>query len=328
MALGRIGTPGTMFRNRIELLDAGVHRQREGGIGGSGVPGAGAESVVLSDGYEDDVDNGDTILYTGHGGRDRRTGRQISDQEFTRLNKSLAENVKSGQPVRVIRKVPGGFRYDGLYSVDDAYDVLGVSGYRICRFELTRIADDSAVPSPTPAPVRPSRRTTGEVTRVVRDTARPLRVKSLHGYRCQVCGISLTTRQGGYAEGAHIIPVGRPHDGPDHETNILCLCPNHHVLLDHCGIYLTDDHVVFDRNESEVGKLRQVADHSIDRLRSNITARASGSRKTPAADPCPTPAPRCEELSGWVEYDARRPHLVPPRPTAVPRRRVHEGTWR
>lgn len=35
-----------------------------------------------------------------------------------------------------------------------------------------------------------------------------------------------------YAEGAHIKPLGVPHDGPDIIQNILCLCPNHHLMFD------------------------------------------------------------------------------------------------
>jgi hypothetical protein len=34
----------------------------------------GAESIVVSGGYEDDEDHGDTIIYTGHGGNDPQTG--------------------------------------------------------------------------------------------------------------------------------------------------------------------------------------------------------------------------------------------------------------
>ena len=84
----------------------------EGGIQGSGIPGQGAESIVARK-DEDDVDNGDTILYTGHGGRDKKTGIQIADQEFKRLNKLLAENVESGQPVRVFEECREAFATTG-----------------------------------------------------------------------------------------------------------------------------------------------------------------------------------------------------------------------
>jgi len=36
-------------------------------------------------------------------------------------------------------------------------------------------------------------------------------------------------------------PLGRPHDGPDVAENILCLCPNHHVLFDNGAFAVADD---------------------------------------------------------------------------------------
>ena len=69
---------GSWFENRAELADAGVHRHRQAGISGSASEGA--DSIVLSGGYEDDQDIGDVIVYTGYGGRDPATGKQVSDQ--------------------------------------------------------------------------------------------------------------------------------------------------------------------------------------------------------------------------------------------------------
>lgn len=46
---------------------------------------------------------------------------------------------------------------------------------------------------------------------------------------------------GPYSEAAHIRPLGAPHNGPDTEDNILCLCPNHHVLFDNGAISIADD---------------------------------------------------------------------------------------
>ena len=266
MAFGDIPGPHPIYAKKADLRVAGVHRQQQGGITGSGVRGQGAESVVLSGGYEDDVDNGDAILYTGHGGRDPKTGKQIADQQFTLLNKSLAENVSSGQPVRVVRKVPGGFSYDGLFSVDAAYDVLGVRGFRICRFELTKLSGAAAktppyVPAPLPGK---SRRQTVVTERLVRDTAQSLAVKSGHEYRCQVCRATVPTRSGGYAEGAHIIPLGKPYNGPDVASNILCLCPNHHTSLDKGGIYVDSACVVRVSDGTAIGPLHVAPWHGLD----------------------------------------------------------------
>ena len=59
---------GTLFSDRKALAAAGVHRPLQAGISGSGHDGA--DSVVVSGGYEDDVDDGDVLVYTGHGGHD------------------------------------------------------------------------------------------------------------------------------------------------------------------------------------------------------------------------------------------------------------------
>jgi hypothetical protein len=59
---------GSRFESRAELSEAGVHRPTMAGISGS--ESEGADSIVLSGGYEDDEDLGEEIVYTGHGGRD------------------------------------------------------------------------------------------------------------------------------------------------------------------------------------------------------------------------------------------------------------------
>jgi hypothetical protein len=81
-----------------------------------------------------------------------------------------------------------------------------------------------------------------EVYRVLRDTAVARRVKEAAGYRCQVCGETLTLANGSlYAEAHHVRPLGSPHNGPDDEDNIVCVCPNHHALLDYNSLGLTPE---------------------------------------------------------------------------------------
>jgi putative restriction endonuclease len=69
---------GSCFGTRLELSQAGLHRPLVAGIFGSGR--IGANSVVLAGGYEDTEDFGNEILYTGHGGRDPETERQVAHQ--------------------------------------------------------------------------------------------------------------------------------------------------------------------------------------------------------------------------------------------------------
>jgi putative restriction endonuclease len=67
---------GSWFENRAELADAGVHRHRQAGISGSSSQGA--DSIVLSGGYEDDEDHGGVIVYTGYGGTPPQASRSPS----------------------------------------------------------------------------------------------------------------------------------------------------------------------------------------------------------------------------------------------------------
>ena len=68
---------GHIFENRRIMMENAFHRNWAAGIDGNGKDGAAA--IVLSGGYEDDFDNGNEIVYTGAGGNDSNTGKQIAD---------------------------------------------------------------------------------------------------------------------------------------------------------------------------------------------------------------------------------------------------------
>ncbi len=68
----------------------------------------------------------------------------------------------------------------------------------------------------------------------------------------------------GLCGGAHIRPLRRPHDGPDDESNILCLCPNHHVEIDKGGLYITDTLNVHAAGGTLIGPLSVVGGHTIE----------------------------------------------------------------
>jgi len=244
---------GSRFENRVALAEAGVHRHRQAGISGSASKGA--DSIVLSGGYEDDQDFGNLIIYTGYGGRDPATGSQVSDQPFSLWNRALAYSSLNGLPVRVIRgeghesrySPSTGYRYDGLYLIDDYWQDRGRAGFLVWRYRLVKLPDqldqesdqESATEGIEVASEAPRRETT--VLRILRDTKQTRRIKELYNYRCQMCGIRLEGLAGPYAEAAHIRPLGAPYHGPDTPDNILCLCPNHHVLLDHGGVGIGED---------------------------------------------------------------------------------------
>jgi len=243
--------PGQIFANRAELAKSGVHPPNQAGISGSSKEGA--DSIVLSGGYEDDRDYGDRIFYTGAGGRDEKTGRQIADQQLTRTNLALAKSKLERLPIRVTRShkhrseysPDEGYCYAGLYIIEDYWCEKGISGYYIWRYALVSCeqfeSKNQSEIIDSPPEYKETERKTVLVKRIVRDTTKAKRVKEWHAYKCQVCGIVLKTSAGLYAEAAHIQPLGMPHSGPDDESNILCLCPNHHVLFDNGGFTINED---------------------------------------------------------------------------------------
>ncbi len=78
-------------------------------------------------------------------------------------------------------------------------------------------------------------------SRIVRSTAVGNKVKEHYGHTCQVCSVRLLTPAGPYAEGCHVRPLGKPHNGPDTTNNVLCLCPNCHVLFDTHAITIDEN---------------------------------------------------------------------------------------
>jgi len=261
--------PGSEFSSRIELSRAGVHRHSQAGIAGS--QQVGADSIVLSGGYEDDHDDGDTIIYTGYGGRDPNSGQQIADQELIRWNLALARSMQEGLPVRVIRGAKldsphapqEGYRYDGLYQVVDFWQERGEAGFLVWRYRL-EVLDPFEYHLTTlpPRHIRETRRVSSTIQRIVRDTELAREVKKLYDYRCQVGGQRLEGPGGPYAEAAHIQPLGSPHNGPDVMGNIICLCPNHHVLFDIGAYTISDDYSLVGSIE---GRLEVKPQHRISR---------------------------------------------------------------
>ncbi|KAI0236721.1 E3 ubiquitin-protein ligase UHRF1 [Lamellibrachia satsuma] len=152
---------GTVWQMRIECSRAGVHRPTVAGIHGGP---EGAYSLALSGGYEDDIDLGECMTFTGEGGRDLkgtknnpknlRTAPQSKDQVLTRGNLALSQSVETGFPVRVIRGYKSrsayapeeGYRYDGLYEVERFWYTVGMSGFGVYKFVLTRLKDQPPPP--------------------------------------------------------------------------------------------------------------------------------------------------------------------------------------
>ncbi|GAA3572775.1 hypothetical protein GCM10022419_062120 [Nonomuraea rosea] len=127
------------------------------------------------------------------------------------------------------------------------------------------LGDIDEEPLPPPDEARTPGRRSATVQRIVRDNALSRLIKTLHDHTCQMCGVRLLLPNGPYAEGAHIRPLGSPHDGYDVAGNLLCLCPNDHVLFDQGAVIVEDDLTVVNRLTGEsTGALRTVPGHDID----------------------------------------------------------------
>jgi len=244
---------GDLFKNRLELSEAKVHRPTQAGISGSEKEGA--DSIVISGGYEDDKDFGDEIIYTGHGGRSNDSKTQVADQTLTRQNKALVHSYENGYPIRVIRGANSksvyapahGYRYDGLYRVEKYWKDIGKSNFIIWLFRLEKITqtsiDSATVEEPTTLYSSPKRSET-LIQRIIRNTYTAIKIKELYNFKCQICSERIQTQIGYYAEAAHIKPLGVPHNGPDVIENLLCLCPNHHVMFDNGVITIEKDYSI------------------------------------------------------------------------------------
>ena len=238
------------------MRQAGLHSERMDGISGS--PAEGADAIVLSGGYPDDIFSDDTLIYTGHGKRDPETDKITENQELNGANLAMAYSSDQGLPIRVIRAInpikkalpAGGYKYEGIYFVEHYDRPLGIDGHRIWKFHLRK---DSTVQArdyegPKRSPVT--------TQRIIRNTLLAQEVKGMYKHKCQICGIRIETFTGFYAEGAHIRPLGAPHNGEDGLENILCLCPNHHTMLDFGTIYITKEHKVIVRSSQvDLGKI-------------------------------------------------------------------------
>ena len=255
--------------DRAALKEARVHERASPGWGAAGIAGnrtTGAVAIVLNGAYADDEDRGDIVIYTGEGGNEG--GRQVRDQVLKLGNSWLVQSYDDQVPVRVVRGKAAewnppthGYRFDGLYMVKRWWPATGESGFRIFLYQLER-ADVVQLPPMGNGPA-PRATTTGE--RIIRDTTRAGQVKKWHDWTCQVCGLRLTTQGGPYAESAHIRPLGRPDDGPDVESNMLCLCPNDHKRFDGGAIVVTDDFMVVEvATGTTLGPLRMTRRHNID----------------------------------------------------------------
>ncbi|GGS48809.1 YDG/SRA domain-containing protein [Actinokineospora fastidiosa] len=243
---------GTRYASREAASRAGVHLPLTESV--CGTAAAGAESILVPADQEVDGE----IIYAGQG----EAGR---DQSFkTPANAALLTSRLTGIPVRVLHGMrEPGYRYLGLFRVVDAWRDVERKGHKVCQFRLTPVIDADKASSVAPeGTVKPGRRDS-TVQRVVRSTVVSRYVKAMYSDTCQACRVRLMVGDRGYSEGAHIRPLGSGHDGPDVPQNVLCLCPNCHVLFD-AGALVIDADLTVRVNGVSQGVLAVDEEHGID----------------------------------------------------------------
>jgi putative restriction endonuclease len=83
-------------------------------------------------------------------------------------------------------------------------------------------------------------------------------------------------------EAAHIRALGFPHNGPAVLENLLCLCPNDHVLFDAGAIYIDHSYGVRESaTHTSLGALTLRAGHTPITTTSAITASTSLAKSAP-----------------------------------------------
>ena len=136
--------------------------------------------------------------------------------------------------------------------------------------EQERVRPSGGQPAPEEHPdsyveaekeVLPVQRVYVSASRQVRDQKIVGLIRRLYGDKCAVCGQALQMGRKGltYSEVGHVKPVGLPFRGPDHISNVLPFCPNHHRQFDRGAVYFKVD-----------GERTEVVDRS---LNSNVQGR-------------------------------------------------------
>lgn len=145
--------------------------------------------------------------------------RVSEENQFQAFSQSLKESLKQ-HPTHLDKHQRADFFGE--------HEILKATDLPMTQYELSRVLT--------------------QVNRIIRDTEISRRVKTLHNFRCQICGHTIDLGNGkSYAEAHHIKPLGNKHNGPDIVENIMCVCPNHHVLLDYGAIPINQVNLRFAR---------------------------------------------------------------------------------
>ncbi|KAJ8770394.1 hypothetical protein K2173_015008 [Erythroxylum novogranatense] len=145
---------GAIFFFRMEMCLIGLHSPSMAGIDYMSLKVSQEEeplavSIVSSGGYEDNVEDENVLIYSGHGGNINRKDKEIMDQKLERGNLALEKSLHRGNEVRVVRGLrdptstsPAGkvYVYDGLYKIQESWIEKGLSGCSVFKYKLIRVA--------------------------------------------------------------------------------------------------------------------------------------------------------------------------------------------
>lgn len=257
-------TEGAIFNSRAEIKAANLHNRTVHGI--SRIKNIGCDCIVLNGGYKDDEDNGNVIIYTGEGGKKEGKKEHESHQLFERGNLDLSFNKDSKEPIRVIRgskfkeskySPKSGYRYDGLYYLEDFWPDETDNNFRIWRYRLVK---KDGVDPPIRSESTKTSRSKVTINLIDRDHTIGSELKDLYDFTCQVCGIRLEANGQAHAVGAHIRGLGKPNNGDDSKDNMIILCPNDHLIFDNYGFSIDDNFNLIGKE----GKLKIKTKHKIN----------------------------------------------------------------
>jgi hypothetical protein len=163
---------------------------------------------------------------------------------FTLLSEKSSEGGRP-LPERELSKVLKRFNETGSLSTGDYKELTVNASYILPILKQIRQEEEKDY-TPRRArdldePEQPDR-VRREVLRIVRDSTHSRTVKEENDYECQICGETLRLANGDlYAEAHHVHPLGEC--GEDTPANIMCVCPNHHALLDYGAIPLDSEEI-------------------------------------------------------------------------------------
>jgi hypothetical protein len=152
---------------------------------------------------------------------------EIIDEELENIISDVGS--RGATPAQTLSRVLQELRGEGYLDFD------GRGGYTLLN--STSLPKSSDIPEEY---IIPDRAPT-TIHRIIRDTNIVSELKRLYSFRCQICETRIELPSGYYCEAHHLKPLGMPHNGPDIKSNIIVVCPNHHVMLDYGAINLNKE---------------------------------------------------------------------------------------